>query len=144
MLEEIGTAEQVEGWVQATLGRRERVMGFGHRVYRTADPRSRRLRAMARRLLIGTEREHWIAILDRLEEVMARRKSLYPNVDLYAAIVNRELGVAPDFYTSVFAISRITGWTAHAMEQLGSRMIRPVGEYTGPELRHMPELTGVS
>jgi citrate synthase len=138
MLEEIGTPGNAEPWAMDRLARRERIMGFGHRAYRTVDPRSRHLRAMAERILQGTEHEAWIGILQELSRVMAREKSLYPNVDLYAAVVNRELGIDPDFYTSVFAISRIAGWTAHAMEQLGGRMIRPAARYTGPGLRHVP------
>lgn len=137
MLEEIGSPENVEEWAARTLARKERVMGFGHRVYRTVDPRSRHLRSMAERVLRGTDRERWIEILQRLEAVMQREKNLYPNVDLYAALVNRQLGIEPDFYTSVFAVSRIVGWTAHAMEQLHGRMIRPVARYVGPPLRHV-------
>lgn len=137
MLEEIGTPANAESWALERLARRERIMGFGHRVYRTADPRSRYLRAMAETILAGTEHEPWIGILQELSRVMAREKSLYPNVDLYAAVVNRELGIDPAFYTSVFAISRVTGWTAHAIEQLDGRMIRPAARYTGPGLRHV-------
>ena len=142
MLEEIGTAENVGPWVRERLARRERIMGFGHRVYRTVDPRSRHLRAMAEIVLTGSEQEAWIAILDELARVMARDKDLYPNVDLYAAVVNRALGIDPDFYTSIFAISRIVGWTAHAIEQLSGRMIRPTARYTGPGLRHVLEYRG--
>lgn len=138
MLEEIGSPGRTETWVRDRLARRERIMGFGHRVYRTVDPRSRHLRAMAERVLAGSEHSVWIAILDELADVMAREKNLYPNVDLYAAVVNRALDIDPDFYTSVFAMSRIVGWTAHAIEQLDGRMIRPTARYTGSGLRHMP------
>jgi citrate synthase len=137
MLEEIGSAANVDAWVRGKLDRHERVMGFGHRVYRTVDPRSRHLRAMAETILARSERAEWIEILRRLGDAMQREKNLYPNVDLYAAVVNRELGVAPAFYTSVFAMSRIAGWTAHVMEQIDGRMIRPVAAYTGPDLRHV-------
>jgi citrate synthase len=97
---------------------------------------------MAETLLRGTEREEWIAILDGLREVMAREKNLYPNVDLYAAVVNHELGIDPAFYTSVFAASRVVGWTAHAIEQLHGRMIRPTAEYVGQPPRSL--LTGAA
>jgi citrate synthase len=137
MLEEIGSPEKVDEWTARTLARRERVMGFGHRVYRTVDPRSRHLRAMAERVLRGTDQETWVEILQRLATVMQRERDLYPNVDLYAAVVNHALGIAPEFYTSVFAVSRIAGWTAHAIEQIHGRMIRPVAAYTGPDLRHV-------
>ncbi|HZU11588.1 MAG TPA: citrate/2-methylcitrate synthase [Chloroflexota bacterium] len=143
MLEEIGTPDNAESWTISRLTQKQRIMGFGHRVYRTVDPRSRQLRAMAERLLQGTPHQPWIAILDVVAEVMQREKNLYPNVDLYAALVNHELGVQPAFYSAVFAISRITGWTAHAMEQLDGRMIRPTAQYIGPSLRHVPESVGV-
>jgi citrate synthase len=137
MLEEIGSPERAEAYVRGELAARRRIMGFGHRVYRTVDPRSRYLRAMAERMLAGTPHEPWIGILDNLRIIMEHEKSLYPNVDLYAAVVNHELGLAPAFYTAIFAVSRIAGWTAHAVEQLDSRMIRPTARYTGPEPRSL-------
>lgn len=135
MLREIEAPERAEDWARQVLGRHERVMGFGHPVYRTVDPRSRHLRAMAEQLLSGGEHERWIDILDVIAHVMRRERDLYPNVDLYAALVNHELGIDPAFYTSVFACSRIAGWTAHAVEQLDGRLIRPVAEYVGPKPR---------
>ena len=137
MLQAIGHPERAESYVRDTLARRERIMGFGHRVYRTVDPRSDALRAMAEQLLGATPHEIWLPILSRLREVMEARLGLFPNVDLYAAIVNHELGIDPAFYTSVFALSRIVGWTAHAVEQLDGRMIRPVATYTGPPEREV-------
>lgn len=135
MLRDIGEPSNAEAYVLDQLARRERIMGFGHRMYRTADPRSHALRTMASRLLAGTPREPWLDILASLSDVVARERGRYPNVDLYAALVNHELAVDPAFYTSVFAVSRIAGWTAHAMEQLDGRMIRPVANYTGPAPR---------
>lgn len=135
MLTDIGNADNAETWVLDQLSRRQRIMGFGHRVYRTADPRSRRLRIMAEALIEGTDRAEWGRILARLAEVMERERALYPNVDLYAAVVNHELGIRPAFYTSIFACSRISGWTAHAIEQLDGRLIRPVARYVGREPR---------
>ena len=98
---------------------------------------------MAEQLLKGTSHEAWIDILAILGSVMERERDLYPNVDLYAALVNHELGIDPAFYTSVFACSRIAGWTAHAMEQLGGRMIRPVAAYVGPGPRSLLVESGV-
>ncbi len=138
MLHEIGDASRAEAYVDRLLGRHERVMGFGHRVYRVADPRSAALREMAAELLAGSEREHWLDILQSLSRVVENRLGLFPNVDLYASVVNYELGIAPSFYTSAFAVSRIAGWTAHAVEQLQGRMIRPVASYTGPDPRPLP------
>lgn len=135
MLLEIRDPARVEAYVLDQLARRQRIMGFGHRMYRIADPRSQALRAMATRLLTDTPHEVWLDILARLAEIVERERGLYPNVDLYAALVNHELGIDPAFYTSVFALSRIAGWTAHAVEQLDGRMIRPVANYTGPAPR---------
>jgi citrate synthase len=137
MLEEIGSPDRAESWALEQLGQRQRIMGFGHRVYRTVDPRSRHLRMMAEKLLAGTDHAAWADILQRLAAVMERERGLYPNVDLYAAVVNHELGIDPAFYTSVFACSRVAGWTAHAVEQLDGRMIRPVAEYIGPGPRSL-------
>jgi citrate synthase len=142
MLESIERPDRAEEYVRNVLARRERVMGFGHAVYRIADPRSRHLRGMASRLVEGTPREAWMAILGELETIMSREKNLYPNVDLYAAVVNHVLGIDPAFYSSVFAVSRIVGWTAHAIEQLDERLIRPAARYTGPELRNVPGFAG--
>jgi citrate synthase len=92
---------------------------------------------MAVRLLSGGPNEEWVHILDELERVMDAEKHLYPNVDLYAAVVNHALGIQPAFYTSVFALSRIVGWTAHAMEGMDGRLVRPVAQYVGPLPRRL-------
>lgn len=143
MLQEIERPERAEEWALEVLARHERVMGFGHAVYRTVDPRSRHLRTMAGTLVRGGRHECWLAILAVLEAVMQRERDLYPNVDLYAAVVNHELGIDPAFYTAVFACSRIAGWTAHAIEQLDGRLIRPMAEYVGPAPRPLPGMSGV-
>lgn len=143
MLENIEAPERVEQYVSGELTARRRIMGFGHAVYKTTDPRSRHLRAMAKKMLEGTPRQAWIAILDELGTVMEQRLDLYPNVDLYAAVVNHELGLDPAFYTSIFACSRIAGWTAHAIEQLDGRLIRPTAEYIGQPPRSLQEQVAV-
>ena len=137
MLEDIGSPVRVEPWVRDQLAQKQRIMGFGHRVYRTVDPRSRDLRRMAEKLLADTDHAQWAEILNELARVMQLERNLYPNVDLYAAVVNHELGIHPAFYTSIFACSRIVGWTAHAIEQLDGRMIRPKARYTGPSPREL-------
>lgn len=137
MLREIGEPANAEQYVHDQLARGLRIMGFGHRVYQTVDPRSRALREMAADLLAGTPHEPWIEILSRLSEIVERERGRYPNVDLYAALVNHELGLDPAFYTSIFAVSRIAGWTAHAIEQVDGRMIRPVARYVGPPPRSL-------
>jgi len=143
MLEGIGEPERVERYVSDELAARRRIMGFGHPVYSTTDPRSRYLRAMSQKMLEGTPRNTWVAILDELGMVMEQRLDLYPNVDLYAAVVNHELGLDPAFYTSIFACSRIAGWTAHAIEQLDGRLIRPTAEYIGQPPRSVKEQVAI-
>jgi citrate synthase len=134
MLEEIGDVDRVESNVVNRLERKQRIMGFGHRVYRKVeDPRATHLRRLSRELgqRIGDTR--WYDLSERIEKVMQERKGLYPNVDFYAASVYRTLGIPTDLMTCVFAASRVSGWTAHVREQLAdNRLIRPESEYIGP------------
>jgi citrate synthase len=136
MLEEIGEPERAEGYVKDKLARRERVMGFGHRVYKTEDPRATHLRRLSRE--IG-ERKHdsrWYEISAEIERVVGREIGLRPNVDFYAASVYHLLGIPHDLMTLVFAAARMSGWTAHVREQYGdNRLIRPESEYVGPHSR---------
>ncbi|MEJ2215212.1 MAG: citrate/2-methylcitrate synthase [Gemmatimonadota bacterium] len=140
MLEEIGEPENAEAWVHDALDRNEKIMGFGHRVYRTLDPRAPILRDLAHGLG-GEDNSRWLRISDRVVEVMdaemqKRGKKIYPNVDFFSASVYRTLGIPVDLFTNVFACARVVGWTAHAMEQLAdNRLIRPRAEYVGPAQR---------
>lgn len=112
-------------------------MGFGHRVYKQGDPRSKWLREISRRLgeRAGDTRYYEMSV--KMEEVMQREKGLFPNVDFYAATVYYYLGIPTDLMTPVFATSRISGWTAHILEQYGdNRLIRPRAEYVGPVDQH--------
>jgi citrate synthase len=132
MLEAAGSPERAEAWVRDALAAKRRVMGFGHAVYKTEDPRATHLRRLARTL--GEERSEtrWYAISESIEKVVRREKGLYANVDFYSASAYRVLGIPTDLFTPVFAVSRIAGWTAHIMEQLESnKLIRPEAEYTG-------------
>lgn len=132
MLLEIGEPENVEPFVDRALAEKRRIMGFGHRVYRVADPRAGHLREMSRELCERAGRERWFEISRRLEEVVAERKGLYPNVDFYCATVYHALDLPIDLYTPLFAVGRVGGWTAHVMEQLSdNRLIRPRAEYVG-------------
>jgi citrate synthase len=133
MLEDIGEVDRVEPYVLDRLERKEKIMGFGHRVYRTEDPRATHLRRLSRELgeRIGDTR--WHDLSERIEKVVQKRKGLYPNVDFYAASVYHTLGIPTDLMTCAFAASRVAGWTAHVREQLGdNRLIRPESEYIGP------------
>jgi citrate synthase len=133
-LEEIGRPERAAEWLQETLAAKRKVMGFGHAVYRTEDPRARHLREMSRRIGEEARQRKWYDITAALEEaVRGGPKPLNPNVDLYSASLYRGLGIPTDLFTPVFAVSRMAGWTAHVLEQLGNnRLIRPDSEYVGP------------
>jgi len=140
MLLEIGGVERAEGWMLEALAQRKKIMGFGHRVYRTEDPRSTHLRDFARELGEAKGDTRWIDILDRLREVMFREKKLYPNVDYYSGAAYHMMGIPLDLFTPIFAVSRISGWTGHILEQYANnRLIRPRAEYTGPrDLKYVP------
>ena len=133
MLLEIGEPERAGEHVRKLLGGGERIMGFGHRVYKTEDPRATHLRRLSRELgeLAGDTR--WFEISERIEQAVMDEKGLYPNVDFYAASVYYYMGIPIDLFTTVFAASRVAGWTAHVREQLAdNRLIRPESEYIGP------------
>jgi citrate synthase len=132
-LEEIGTPERAEGWVREALAAKRKIMGFGHAVYRTEDPRATHLRRMSRQLAEAQGERLWYDLSERLEGLVRARKGLNANVDFYSASVYHSLGIPTDLFTPVFAVSRIAGWTAHVLEQLtNNRLIRPESEYTGP------------
>ena len=118
--------------VRARLGRGEKIMGFGHRVYKTEDPRATHLRAMSRELAELTGRRSSYDMSRAMEHVVLEEKGLYPNVDFFAASVYDQLAIPIDLFTPVFAISRMSGWTSHVLEQqLDNRLIRPDSEYIG-------------
>jgi len=125
--------DTIRQWVRDALGRKERIMGFGHRVYKTYDPRAKILKELAAELAEQhPDQAKWFEMSKLVEEVVLEEKSLYPNVDFYAASVYRMLGIPTELFTQVFAASRIVGWTAHVVEQHGdNRLIRPTTEYTG-------------
>ena len=136
VLEEIGSPEHVEAWVKERLARKEKIMGFGHRVYKSGDSRVPVMRELARGLGERTGEIHWVAICESLEEAMRREKNLCANVDLYAAVVLRLLGIPAALNPAIFACSRVAGWCAHVIEQHGgNRLIRPRSLYTGPKRR---------
>jgi citrate synthase len=139
MLEEIGTADRVESWLSKKLEAKEKIMGFGHRVYKKGDSRVPAMREIGRDLGNRTGKEHWIPICEKLEEVMDREKHLCANVDLYAAPVFWMLGFPPKLNTPLFAASRVAGWCAHVTEQHdNNRLIRPRSLYVGPKMRPYP------
>lgn len=122
----------VEEDVRARLGRGEKIMGFGHRVYKTEDPRATHLRRMSQQLAEATGDDTFYTMSRKMEQVVFDEKGLYPNVDFYAASVYHYLGIPTDIFTPVFSVSRMAGWTAHVIEQhQDNRLIRPGSEYVG-------------
>lgn len=141
MLREIGRPENAAKWIHLALERKMRIPGFGHRVYKTEDPRVDILRRYSRKLADYLNEPKWFLISQSVEREMleyAQRegKKIYPNVDFYSASVYHYLGLPTQLFTPVFAMSRIVGWTAHIMEQWNdNRLIRPRAEYVGPSYR---------
>jgi citrate synthase len=133
MLLEIGTLERAEPFVHNLLEQKSKVMGFGHRVYHTEDPRATVLRKMSEDLGRRTGDAKWFEISRAVENLMIREKKINANVDFYSASAYYVLGIPVELYTPVFAVSRIAGWTAHVLEQYANnKLIRPLAEYTGP------------
>ncbi|PLR98116.1 citrate synthase [Bacillus sp. T33-2] len=133
MLKEIGTLENVAPYVRQKLQNKEKIMGFGHRVYRQGDPRAKHLREMSKKLTELTGEPHWYQMSTQIENIVTGEKNLPPNVDFYSASVYHSLGIDHDLFTPIFAVSRVSGWLAHILEQFeNNRLIRPRAEYTGP------------
>jgi citrate synthase len=133
MLHEIGSVENVDSYVADALAQKKKVMGIGHRVYKTLDPRAPHLKRMSRKLSEKIGEPKWIQMSERIAEIMLREKQLNANVDFYSATVYYSLGIPTDLFTPLFAIARTSGWTAHVLEQLSdNRLIRPQSRYTGP------------
>jgi len=136
LLEDIGTDEGVEDDIRARLGRHERIMGFGHRVYKTYDPRAVILKRFSKQLADQSDEPQWYSISEHVEKAVMDEKGLYPNVDFYSASTYHYLGIETGLFTPIFAMSRIVGWAAHVIEQHGdNRLIRPSSEYIGPPPR---------
>jgi citrate synthase len=132
-----GGVENVEAFVRSELDSGRKLMGFGHRVYKTEDPRATHLRKMSEELAELTGNSRYYEMSRRMEQVVLDAKGLHPNVDFFAASVYHALGIPTDLFTPVFAISRMSGWTAHVIEQHeDNRLIRPDSEYTGPRDQH--------
>ena len=133
MLREIGSLDKVDAFVAECLAQKKKIMGIGHRVYKTLDPRAPHLKRMAQVLSAKLGEPKWIQMSERIAEIMLQEKHLNANVDFYSATVYYSLGIPTDLFTPIFAISRTSGWTAHVLEQLAdNRLIRPQSLYTGP------------
>jgi len=136
MLKKIGTPDNAESWLKNALDNGVRLMGFGHRVYKTEDPRSKVLRALAER----TSEIDFFRLATRVEDLALKmlherkpQNRLYTNVEFYSAAVMHGVGLPDDLFTPTFALSRVSGWTAHVLEQVkDNRLIRPASTYVGP------------
>jgi citrate synthase len=132
MLQEIGDEKNVDAYIEKQLAEKKKIMGIGHRVYKTLDPRAPHLRAMAIKLSEKIGEPKWIRMSQRIAELMKQKKNLNANVDFYSATVYYSLGIPTDLFTPVFAIARCAGWCAHVLEQLeDNRLYRPLSEYVG-------------
>jgi citrate synthase len=137
ILLEIDSVDRVEDYVKDALAKKKKIMGFGHAVYKTEDPRATHLRRFSKEMGERKGDSKWYDITAKLEAIMKREKNLLPNVDAYSASTYYMMGIPLDLYTPIFAISRISGWTAHILEQYAdNKLIRPRAEYVGP--RNVP------
>ncbi len=136
----IESVDNVEPYLRNALGNKARIMGFGHRVYKEGDPRAKILQPMSKRMGEKTGQPQWYEMSVRVDKYMEQEKGLIPNVDFYSASTYYNMGIPIDIFTPVFVLSRVAGWTAHIMEQLGrNRLIRPRAKYVGPmDLRWQP------
>ncbi len=138
ILKPIGTPDKAEQWVRDALSRKERIMGFGHRVYKSGDVRAGILKEYARSACERINENKWEEIAAIIENVMASEKKMYPNLDWPAGRLYYAMGLEVPLYTPIFAMARVSGWSAHVIEQLDhNRLIRPRSIYTGPGLRHV-------
>jgi citrate synthase len=137
MLLELGenaSGDRIDDFVRGKFARKEKIAGFGHRVYKTEDPRATHLRQMSRDLGKGAGSTSWFDMSQRIEALVKAEKKLNPNVDFYSASMYYTLGIPIDLYTPIFAVSRMSGWTAHILEQYANnRLIRPRADYIGPD-----------
>ncbi len=139
MLLKIGEVERAEEFVRDALARKEKIMGIGHAVYKTEDPRATHLRKFSKEMGERNGETKWHDISRKIEETVHRAKGMYPNVDFYSASTYYMMGIPLDLYTPIFAVSRISGWTGHILEQYANnKLIRPRAEYIGPRgLKYM-------
>ncbi len=132
MLIEIGSLDAVDAWVDKALEEKRKIMGIGHAVYKTEDPRATWLRRYSRTMAEKKGEMKWFEMSQRIEQLMLEKKGMHPNVDFYSASTYYLMGIALDMYTPIFAVSRISGWTGHILEQYANnKLIRPRAEYVG-------------
>ncbi len=136
LIEQFKTPDEAEAGLLEMLANKDKIMGFGHRVYKICDPRSDIIKSWSKRLADAVGDTVLYPVSERIETVMMREKKLFPNLDFYSASAYHFAGIPTDFFTPIFVMSRITGWSAHVFEQRAdNRLIRPASEYIGPEAR---------
>lgn len=136
LIDRFNNPDEAEQGILAALARKEKIMGFGHRVYKEADPRNAIIKAWCRQLAEQSGDTLLFPVAERIEVVMRREKRLFPNLDFYVAPAYRFLGIPIHLYTPLFVCARLAGWAAHIIEQRAdSKLIRPMAEYIGPEMR---------
>jgi citrate synthase len=141
ILEQAGGPQTAEKWLRDAMARKERIMGFGHRVYKTGDVRAGILKAYARRAAEVSGSVKWEETAEIFERILGAEKNLHPNLDWPAGRLYHTLGLEISLYTPIFVMARVAGWSAHVMEQHdNNRLIRPRAQYTGPERRSVPPL----
>jgi citrate synthase len=140
MLIEIDDPAKIDTWLDQALAEKRKIMGIGHAVYKTEDPRATWLRRYSRQLGEKKGEMKWFEMSQRIEQLMHEKKGMFPNVDFYSASTYYLMGIPLDLYTPIFAVSRISGWTGHILEQYGhNKLIRPRAEYIGPrDLKYVP------
>ena len=139
VFDEIGSADNAVAWLETALVEKRKIMGFGHRVYKNGDSRVPTMEAAMRRLIAEHNADDMLALYETLETAMNERKNIKPNLDYPSGPAYHLLGFDTVMFTPLFVASRVTGWTAHIMEQVASNaLIRPLSEYVGPEERHLP------
>lgn len=141
VLEQVGSPENAERWIQDALARKERIMGFGHRVYKTGDPRARILKEYCTALAREVGDDRWERIAEPIERAVTSQKNLPPNLDWPSARLYHYMNLDIDLYTPIFAMARVAGWSAHVIEQLDhNRLMRPRARYIGPPNREVTPL----
>lgn len=140
MLIEIGDVDKIDGWLEKALEEKRKIMGIGHAVYKTEDPRATWLRKFSKQMAEKKGESKWFEMSQKIENAMLEKKGMHPNVDFYSASTYYLMGIALDMYTPIFAVSRISGWTGHILEQYANnKLIRPRAEYIGArDLKYVP------
>ena len=134
LIDRFATPEKAREALQEMLARKEKIMGFGHAVYRTSDPRNATIKSWSKKLCEAAGDTRLYEVSAAIEQVMWDEKKLFPNLDFYSASAYHMMGVPTPLFTPIFVVSRITGWAAHIMEQRANNvLIRPGADYTGPE-----------